>query len=57
MEYALAPDRHAWLQVARETVALNGQILTEGDGAAVSEEETLVIAPIESARIFLFDLA
>ncbi|MFP6890392.1 MAG: pirin family protein [Nitrospinota bacterium] len=57
VEYALAPDRHAWLQVARETVALNGQILTEGDGASVSEEETLEIAPIESARIFLFDLA
>mgnify|MGYP000675173366 CR=1 FL=1 len=57
VEYALAPDRHAWLQVARGTVALNGQILTEGDGAAVSEEETLEIAPIESARIFLFDLA
>jgi len=57
VEYALAPDRHAWLQVARETVALNGQILTEGDGAAVSEEEALEIAPIESARILLFDLA
>ena len=57
VEYALAPDRHAWLQVARETVALNGQILTEGDGAAVSEEEALEIAPIESARNLLFDLA
>lgn len=30
VEYALAPDRHAWLQVARGTVALNGQILNEG---------------------------
>src|SRR5437899_1300614 len=32
--HALKPGRHAWLQVLRGTVALNGQRLSAGDGAA-----------------------
>ncbi len=57
VEYVLAQDRHAWLQVACGTVALNGHILNKGDGAAVSEEEALEIASLETAQLLLFDLA
>lgn len=58
VEYGLKPDRHAWLQVARGNVKLNGQELKQGDGAAVSEELKLKIdTGSEEAEILLFDLA
>jgi redox-sensitive bicupin YhaK (pirin superfamily) len=53
----LAPGRHAWLQVLRGAVTLNGQPLATSDGAAVSEEITLAIAATEAAEVMLFDLA
>jgi redox-sensitive bicupin YhaK (pirin superfamily) len=58
VEHTLAPGRHAWLQVARGAVTLNGQPLGEGDGAAVSDEQKLAIqgAAAES-EVLLFDLA
>jgi len=37
----ISSDRHAWVQVARGAVMLNGMSLKAGDGAAVSEEEKL----------------
>jgi redox-sensitive bicupin YhaK (pirin superfamily) len=53
----LAPGRHAWLQVLRGAVTLNGQPLATSDGAAVSDETTLAIAATEEAEVMLFDLA
>ena len=55
--YTLAPQRHAWLQVAKGKVELNGQKLRQGDGAAVSEEQTLRIKATDTAEVLLFDLA
>ncbi len=57
VEHALAPGRHAWLQVARGGVTLNGQKLGQGDGAAVSEEGKLTISTVQDAEVLLFDLA
>jgi redox-sensitive bicupin YhaK (pirin superfamily) len=54
---ALEPGRHAWLQVLRGEVTLNGTSLAAGDGAAVSEEERLEIASPGDAEVLLFDLA
>ncbi len=56
-EYALAPGRHAWLQVARGAGTLNGVEVKAGDGVAVSEESRLVLAASESLEALLFDLA
>ena len=52
----LSPGRHAWLQVLRGSVTLNGQSLETSDGAAVSNETTLHISAQHSAEIMLFDL-
>jgi hypothetical protein len=52
----LAPGRHAWLQVLRGSVTLNGQSLETSDGAAVSNEMTLDISAQQPAEIMLFDL-
>jgi len=57
LKHSLAPGRHAWLQVLRGGVALNGQDLHTGDGAAVSEETELNIVGSTDAEIMLFDLA
>ena len=59
VRHELAPGRHAWLQVARGSVKLDGQTLHEGDGAAVSEEAALVIEgqAEAGAEFLLFDLS
>jgi redox-sensitive bicupin YhaK (pirin superfamily) len=57
VEHPLASDRHAWIQVLRGSVSVNGQSLTTSDGAAISDESQLRIEALESAEIMLFDLA
>lgn len=56
VRHALAPDRHAWLQVAEGELELNGNRLGEGDGAAVTDEDELDIAG-KGAEFLLFDLS
>ena len=55
--HQLMPNRHAWIQVARGAVMLNGMPLKAGDGAAVSEEEKLEISANDTSEVLLFDLA
>ena len=55
---ALAPERHAWVQVLRGEASLNGQRLEEGDGAAVSGERQLsVTGEGRGSEVLLFDLS
>ncbi|MEZ5427873.1 MAG: pirin family protein [Pyrinomonadaceae bacterium] len=57
VEYHLAENRHAWVQLIKGKIDLNGEILEQGDGAAVSGEEALKIASLEDETEFLlFDL-
>jgi quercetin 2,3-dioxygenase len=53
----LAPGRHAWIQVARGSMLLNDTALSEGDGAAVSDETQLTLTATDRAEVLLFDLA
>ncbi len=55
--YSLSPGRHAWLQILRGGVALNGHALSAGDGAAVSGESDLSIHSDGPSEVLLFDLA
>ena len=55
--HGLGAGRHAWLQVLRGKVAVNGQALETSDGAAVSEESALEIEAKDDAEVMLFDLA
>jgi redox-sensitive bicupin YhaK (pirin superfamily) len=57
VEHALKPDRHAYVQVARGSVTLNGAQLDAGDGAAVSVEKSLQLTGVNDAEVLLFDLA
>ena len=56
-EHALAPGRHAWLQVVSGALDANEQELEAGDGGAASDERLLtVVAREEGAQAILFDL-
>lgn len=55
--HTLAPGRHAWAQVVRGSLSLNGVTLAEGDGARVSDESSLtLIAGDAGAEALVFDL-
>lgn len=57
VEHALASGRHAWVQVARGTVRVNGVEVQAGDGVALSQEAQLRIEGVADAELLLFDLA
>jgi redox-sensitive bicupin YhaK (pirin superfamily) len=58
VEHRLAPDRHAWVQVVRGAVTLNGEALQEGDGAAISgEHDVAITGGPGGGEALLFDLA
>jgi redox-sensitive bicupin YhaK (pirin superfamily) len=53
----LRPGRHAWIQVAKGDVSVNGEPLSAGDGAAVSDEQSLNLQAGSDAEVLVFDLA
>jgi redox-sensitive bicupin YhaK (pirin superfamily) len=55
-ELPLATGRHAWVQVARGAVELDGVRLETGDGAALSEEAAVRLTAAEAAEVLVFDL-
>jgi redox-sensitive bicupin YhaK (pirin superfamily) len=57
VRHELKPQRHAYVQVARGSVKLNGQKLAEGDGAAISAEKAVELTGVKDAEVLLFDLA
>jgi quercetin 2,3-dioxygenase len=57
VEHRIAAGRGAWVQVAKGSVAVNGERLDEGDGAAIADEASLLIRGVSDAEVLLFDLA
>jgi quercetin 2,3-dioxygenase len=55
--YILEPERHAYIQIAKGLVTLNTKSMQAGDGAALSNEETIEITASQPAEVLLFDLA
>ncbi|WP_087690105.1 pirin family protein [Pandoraea sp. PE-S2R-1] len=53
---AIAPNRYAYVHVARGSVELNGVALGEGDGVRVREETALTLAKGNDAEVLVFDL-
>ncbi len=57
VDYTLSANRAVWLQVVRGGIALNGQSLSAGDGAGVTDAETLLLqGQSDDAEILLFDM-
>jgi redox-sensitive bicupin YhaK (pirin superfamily) len=57
VKHALKHERHAYVQVARGSVKLNGAQLETGDGAAISAEKSIDLTGVRDAEVLLFDLA
>jgi len=55
--HIVAPERHAWVQVARGGIELGPHALSAGDGAAVSDEPALTVVAREPSEVLVFDLA
>jgi hypothetical protein len=54
--HELLPGRGAWLHVLHGEVLIDGQILSAGDGAAVSVERAVSVTARVDAEILLLDL-
>ena len=55
--HVIAPNRNAWIQVARGAIEVNGEKLVAGDGLSAEGAGELVIKGTEDAEVLLFDLA
>jgi quercetin 2,3-dioxygenase len=56
VKHTLKPERHAYVQVARGSVKLNGTALETGDGAAISAEKSVELTGVKDAEVLVFDL-
>jgi redox-sensitive bicupin YhaK (pirin superfamily) len=57
VSHELAENRHAWVQIVKGELELNGEILQTGDGAAVSDETALEFKSLaQETEFLLFDL-
>jgi quercetin 2,3-dioxygenase len=55
--HELRSKRHVWLQVAYGELSVNDQMLSAGDGAALSDEGAVEVSVRDDSEILLFDLA
>jgi redox-sensitive bicupin YhaK (pirin superfamily) len=57
VSHELAENRHAWVQIIKGEIELNGEVLHKGDGAAISDETRLKIRSLaDETEFLLFDL-
>jgi redox-sensitive bicupin YhaK (pirin superfamily) len=56
-ELAIGAGRHAWVQVTRGEVRVNGVELKSGDGAALSSEAAVRVEGVAGGEVLVFDLA
>ena len=56
LEHSVAKGRSAWIQVIRGALDLNGTELSQGDGAAITEESKLSLRSSKESEFILFDL-
>jgi redox-sensitive bicupin YhaK (pirin superfamily) len=55
-ELKLPEGRHAWVQVAKGSVRVNGTELGAGDGAAISGERSVKVEGTTGGEVLVFDL-
>lgn len=56
VDHRLAPGRSAYLQLARGRATVNGQALSAGDGARISDETDIRLTGQNGTEALLFDL-
>jgi len=56
IDFTLAENRQAWMQVARGSVSLNNTLLDQGDGVAITDLDIFRVTATEDSEVLLFDL-
>jgi redox-sensitive bicupin YhaK (pirin superfamily) len=56
-QVALTGGRGAWVHVARGNVRVGGELLGEGDGAAIEGASAVELAGVDDGEVLVFDLA
>ncbi len=56
LEFAADPKRHLYAHLVRGAAALNGIAMRAGDGAKITGESALTLAPVEVSEALVFDL-
>lgn len=56
IEHRPAAGRKVWIQVARGSVAVNGERLEAGDGAAITDEPAIELRGSGDSELLLFDM-
>lgn len=56
-DLTLGTGRHSWVQVARGKIRVNGEVLSAGDGAALTGETRIRIEGVDGGEVIVFDLA
>ena len=54
LQHQFADGRHGWIQLISGSLAVNGEKLEAGDGAAISEEKALELKSLADNTEFLF---
>ncbi len=57
VRHELADGRHAWIQIVRGSVSVDGVELSEGDGASFDRASTIEVQAIGGSELILFDVA
>ena len=53
----VAPGRRLWVQVAKGSVKVDGQVLGTGDGAAIEGQTQVTVEGRDAGEVLVFDLA
>jgi len=56
ISYVIPENSHVWIQIASGCIEVNGNLLENGDGAAISDEKDLKISSKEDSEFLLFRL-
>ena len=54
--FVLSANRHAWIQMIRGSLLINGNQIEPGDGAAISSESQLLFECVTPCEFLAFDL-
>src|SRR6185312_10111489 len=57
VRHILKAGRGAWVQVARGSATLNGELIGAGDGVSIDQPGELVLDVPDTAEVLLFDMA
>jgi redox-sensitive bicupin YhaK (pirin superfamily) len=57
ISYEFKPGRRGWLQLIKGSLNLNGELLSAGDGAAITDENKIAVECLQDAEFLLFDLS